>query len=203
MGWTCSYEVAVPGLSGRPDIVGVRGRATLVAEVKASMGLALLGQILQHQARAHYLVAVTPYCRTAPAAIDYLRRLGAGWLMVSGEEWGWAVNPVFCHGVRPLWVRHLELEHQTYCEPGSAGGGYWSPFKKTCALLRAFLVTHPGASTREVVDNVAHHYTRAATARSALLAWAQAGKIPGVRLERDGRAFSWHLSSEGRKGWED
>jgi hypothetical protein len=40
-----------------------------------------------------------------------------------------------------------------------------------------------------VTTGIKHHYSTDATAIGALKKWIEVGKVPGVRLERDGRAL--------------
>jgi hypothetical protein len=46
---------------------------------------------------------------------------------------------------------------------------------------------HPGCSMKEALDNIETHYASKASARSSMVVWIERGKVPSVRLERDGR----------------
>jgi hypothetical protein len=206
LGWTLYFEVSLFGLAGRPDIVGVRGPLTLIVECKTSLSLALLAQVAQQRGRAHYVYAASPYSRSS-AAMDYLRDRGIGWVSTSGisavGEWGACTEhlaPRFNRRVVATWRDKLEPEHQTYCAPGSAGGGYWTPYAKTCREIQSFLRGRLNqrppvevATTKEVMAGIRHHYRSNATAASALLGWAVAEKIKGVRVEKVGKNYVWRL----------
>jgi hypothetical protein len=68
------------------------------------------------------------------------------------------------------------------------GGGRWTPFRDTCEQLRAVVASAPGITLKEGIAAIRHHYTSMASARGALAARIESGLVPGVRLERDGKA---------------
>jgi hypothetical protein len=80
----------------------------------------------------------------------------------------------------------LRPEHKTFAMAGGQGGRHWSQFRETCDGLRRYVSAHPGASIREIIDNITHHYGRAESARASLLHWASKGVIDGVVTERAG-----------------
>jgi hypothetical protein len=52
--------------------------------------------------------------------------------------------------------------------------------------VRKHVAKNPGASIRDVVDGIKHHYQTDATARSSIAKWIEAGKVKGVELRRTG-----------------
>lgn len=187
LGWAVYAEVEARGLVGRPDLVGVRRPLVLIAECKVTMSLVLLRQVRSHLPRAHYVLAVTPPVHEAVAARALLAHWGAGWITVDAFGVSTEVEPRLHRRVAATWAARLCAAQKTWAIPGSSSGGYWTPFADTSRQVAAYVRAHPGASTREVIDAVAHHYRSAATARSALYRWAVAGTIRGVEI-RDG---SW------------
>ena len=117
LGWVLYYEVALRGLSGRPDIVGTRGALMLICEVKTSLGLAVIEQAAAHLGEAHYVYVATPWTgRIGHATTRWLQSLGVGYLRVGTsveahcEE---GVAPTFMRRAATGWVSRLKPEHQT------------------------------------------------------------------------------------------
>jgi hypothetical protein len=81
----------------------------------------------------------------------------------------------------------LTEAHKTFAEAGNANGRHWSPFKQTCRGVQQIVGSKPGISIKELIGLVNHHYSSSSTARSCLLKWIEAGKLEGVRMERNGR----------------
>jgi hypothetical protein len=112
--------------------------------------------------------------------------------------------------------RWLCEEQKTYLAAGSPCGGGWTPFKDTCRNLLDFVRAHPGCTIKEAIGGrpavlvegdivhcnpaapgIRHHYRTEATAISSLRTWIREGKVPGMRLEQDGRALRLY-PTEGR-----
>jgi len=98
----------------------------------------------------------------------------------------------------------LYEEQKSYLAAGTACGGGWSPYKQTCQALRDKVRQHPGCTLREAIvgrevrigedgtvdygwAGIKHHYRMDSTAISSLKVWLEKGKVPGVRLEHEGR----------------
>ena len=173
--------------------------------MKTSLGLAVIEQAVAHLGEAHYVYVATPWTgRMGHATTRWLQSLGVGYLKVATsveahcEE---ALAPRFYRRAATAWTARLRPEHQTWCEPGSAGGGHWTPYAATCRNIRQFLegrmLSRPPlgpATTAEVFTAVAHHYRTVATAKTAMVGWAQAGKVPGVVVTVEGGRARWELT---------
>lgn len=192
LGWDTYAEVEVRGLSGRPDIVGRRGPLVLIGECKTSASLSVIGQVLANEGLANYRYVFTPWARDNGTFRLLCRRFGVGFVMAGAEQCREVEAPRFLRRADTSWTTRLCDEHKTIAEAGSARGGYWTPFRATCKAVLAYVLRHQGASTREVVDAVSHHYASSSTARSALLIWAKAGKIPCVRVDYGEKSYRWY-----------
>jgi Holliday junction resolvase-like predicted endonuclease len=115
------------------------------------------------------------------------------------------------HGIKPplnrgalakLFRLSLVDEQKTYLPAGSPCGSGWSPYKSTCSKLREIVQKNPGCTLREAITGraptlfdpvgivgIKHHYGSDNTAISSLAKWIEGGKVPGIRMEREGRAL--------------
>jgi Holliday junction resolvase-like predicted endonuclease len=113
------------------------------------------------------------------------------------------VKPPLNRGALAKYLRlSLTEEQKTYLPAGSPCGSGWSPYKATCAKLREIVQKNPGCTLREAITGraptlfdpvgivgIKHHYGSDNTAISSLAKWIEDGKVPGIRMERDGRAL--------------
>ena len=79
----------------------------------------------------------------------------------------------------------------------TAGERNWTPFKLTCDRVRRYLADHPGATIKEVLKDVEHHYSSDASARQHLVNRIEEGVVKGVQLKRDGRTPRLYLDEPG------
>ena len=175
------------------DIVATQGAVTVVVETKRSMTWRLLNQAYAWKPWACLVYCAVPHARGFgyPAEKVALHALGLGILSV---EPGGVVREAFpaifgrpnlhFHNLRA----HLREEHKTQVAAGTAGGGYWTPFKRTCNNLREYVGAHPGCSMKEAVTSIDHHYRKPATAKAALCQWLRKGVIDGIE-SRDGGLY--------------
>lgn len=200
----CGHDVyqEVECSGGVADIVAIVGpcRDVWIVETKTTWSLALLEQCVDRRRSAHRVYAAVPVGRVNHAST--FAALGIGSMIVSlpdedrvGREWSRIVE------VRSVASRvsssrkhgaalraRCSPGHKTHARAGAVGGGRYTPFVATCEALREFVTRNPGAPLREAVDGIEHHYRTAALARSSIPQWVEAGKVPGVRVERvDGR----------------
>ncbi len=80
----------------------------------------------------------------------------------------------------------LHEEQRTFAAAGNAGSKFWSAWQGTCRRVRD-AVTVRRMTIADLVANVKHHYGTNGIARACLTKWIEAGKIPGVRIVREGR----------------
>lgn len=63
----------------------------------------------------------------------------------------------------------LRPEHKTHAKAGTAGGGFWTPYKDTISKIRALLAEHGPLTVPEMVKLMGKgHYKSPASARGAL-----------------------------------
>ncbi len=190
-GWTVYQEVQHAGRVA--DIVATRGPLTWVIEVKAQLGLAVVGQALHWLGRAN-LVSVAGPALPQRAAGDafraFLRLSGIGCLTVNSDY-----ETAIRQPVSPAMARHvarglraaLRPEHQTWAEAGNASSARYTPWRATVDAVERYVAEHPGATLREVLGAVQTHYSSDKVARATIAAQIRSGLIAGLRCEADGR----------------
>jgi hypothetical protein len=63
----------------------------------------------------------------------------------------------------------LRPEHKTHAKAGTAGGGFWTPYKDTISKIRGLLAEHGPLTIPEIVKLMGKgHYKSPASARGAL-----------------------------------
>lgn len=195
------------------DIVAVRGPELTVIETKTSWSLALVAQAMEWRRHAHKIYMAGPVSKTTWQVRQIAQDLGLGMLEVivgdSNSEYRYAqprVNELVASrrwNSRPLALHSkLRPEHKTAAPAGHAGGGRWTPYRDTCAQILAIVMASPGISVRDCIAKTKHHYATPASARTHIAGWVLAGRVPGVRLERDGRTPRLHPDpSVARRSW--
>lgn len=206
--WLEGFEVYQEvAFSGRVAdiVVDVAGRGWII-EVKRSLGMAVFEQAefwRRYGAATRVSVAV-PHPRTFNHfALRVAEMVGCGIITVT--RWG----SVREHKAAPFFrlkgrdiLGACEPEHKHVCAAGSANGGHWTPFRKTCREVLKAVQGQPGLTMAEVVARIDHHYVHDATAKSSLRQWVDAGKVPGVKAVRDGRRIRF-FPKEGDNGEPD
>lgn len=191
------YEVyqEVSASQGVADIVARQGRLIWVVEAKQKLGLSVIDQARRWLGHAHRVSVAVPKipARTGAIARDILDRYGIGLFNASGghggrcHHMGTPLHRAVVPGVRDYWDTILADYPPDYCEAGSAGGGYWSPFKGTVTAAVRYVSNHPGCTMRELVAGIEHHYNSDKSARSHLPRYIDAGIIDKLRVDRETR----------------
>lgn len=196
-GFTVYQEVSYLGRVA-DFVVDVNGRGWVI-ECKKSLGLAVLEQA-DHWIRMgiRQVSIAVPHARNGTQrrfAVKVASWVGCGVLTVHAarvhEDLAPRINR--CPPRRRRGKQYRDIldacceEHKTYCEAGSANGGHYTPFKRTCDRILNAVRRKPGMSIKELVESVDHHYASSASARQSIPRWIEADKIGGVRLERDGK----------------
>jgi hypothetical protein len=211
--WDVYQEVAPRGADGpRADIVARQGPLVYVVECKQVLGFDVFAQAVAWTRHAHLVAVAVPLAQRSRAR-DYAKRVAAleGLGILEGRtvgEWERGDTSSLAYPVRlelaPRLHRHRRNpgterlraacvpERRDFAAAGSAGGGYWTPFKGTCEAIAEVLRERGPMGTKELVNRIRHHYRTDATARSCLPQWLRAGKIPGVHAGA-GRTGEWHL----------
>jgi len=190
--WEVFQEVQATRGGRRADIVAKRGRLLWAIEAKRSLSLALLEQGVSWQWRAHHVSVAFPLGKGRGMGLAVCKWKGLGALAVTEDRVVERLAPRLNRRIGGHLADVLVPQQADYAPAGNAGGAFWSPFKETCQNVLAFVREHPGCTSKELVEGVDHHYHSSATARSALLHWVGAGKIPGIRVEVEKRRARYY-----------
>lgn len=180
------------------DIVSVRGPEVTVIETKTSWSLALVAQAMEWRRHAHRVYMAGPHSKTTWQVRRLAQELGIGMLEVGmgDPDSEYRHEQPHVHELvasrrwnsKPVALRALlRPEHKTAAPAGHAGGGRWTPYRDTCAQILAIVTADPGISVRDCIARTRHHYATPASARGAIAKWVLAGRVPGVRIEHEGR----------------
>lgn len=223
-GWDTHYEVAPWDNAGaRADIVATKGRLLWIIETKLTLSIALIEQAMKWETYAHYVSIATPVragifvsrvCHREGIGTIYAEVLDRRWAGPgpgSGPERTYKISEwlgaarLNRHATQVETMRRvLSDEHRTYAQPGSADGSYWTRYKQTCADILKIVEARPGLTIKQLLDDeeLEHHYSSTATAKSTIAAMVQKGAIPGVRCkyERIGNRTLLTLWPEGHEG---
>ena len=193
--WTVYQEVQIHK-SRVADIVATQGPLLWVVETKVVFGLNAIEQAHRWLGQANYVSIGVPWFadRSGFKAL-LLKHLGIGLLTASqplmnvSEVWQIEEKVKPSLNRRPWQGLRKTLcpEHQTWAKAGNARSERYSPFKATSRSVADFVRQHPGVTFKEMLAQVSTHYQSSATARSSLKYWIERGKVPGVRLQQDGR----------------
>ena len=141
---------------------------------------------------ANYVSIAIPGERRKKGSLFYemaCRQFGIGCLKVFSNCVRETVRPKINR--IPKWANisiHLTEQQKTFAEAGNNKGQRWTPFQQTAQNIYDYLHQHPGATLKQVIDNVDHHYQTSATAKSCIALWIRKGIIQ-VRQEREGKTF--------------
>lgn len=190
--WEVYQEVSCRG--SRCDLVATQGPVTWAIEVKASFGLAVLEQAVFWKPHANRSsIAV-------PSATAFGQKLadtyGIGILQVGYDRITERLPARLQRRCDGRLRRALRDEQKTYAPAGNSWGAYFSPFKATCANLAKHVRENPGTTLKAAINAISHHYASPQSARSHLVKWIEAGKIPGIALRREGRVVLVDVAPE-------
>ena len=183
----------VEGPRGRCDLVAVIEPVVLVVELKMQLSFALLEQARRWRGWSHQVWVAVPSAK---------RGAGRGMAELVFEDYGIGILSVHYSAVRvaarPAFDRQADVrrlkaslfeEQKTAAEAGTAAGGQWTTFKRTCKALAEAARANPGIQLGDALKAIPHHYASHAGARSSIAHWLKRGKVPGVRCEREGKAL--------------
>lgn len=193
-GFDVYQEVSAGGGCAACDIVAKRGPLLWAIECKEKMGEAVLTQAAGWVGQAHLVsVATMPSPRGfSPVFHYFLKGNGVGWLEVRSGQVNDRIEASIHRRIRTdkgSLSTLLREEHKTYLAAGTAAAGRWTPFRDTCYRVAEAVRLSPGITLKELVAPGAYHYANRASATSGIAHWIGEGKIPGVRLEREGKKF--------------
>ena len=184
------YQEVQTKLGKRADIVATQGRILWVLECKTSCSMSLLEQADEWRRHAHYVSIVIPAHRRI-TGLNFTRMvlglLGIGVLEVSSQLETFKIDetlpPALRRRITESLRKELRDEHKHFAEAGNSLNKFWTPFAQTCLNIRAIVEAHPGITITEMMKDLKHHYRTAATARSSIAKWGEAGVIKGVEFK--------------------
>lgn len=198
-GWEIFQEVQGPG-GGVADIVGRLGSIVCVVELKMSLTTDVMAQAKRWLRYAHWVFVAVPHARDSDGrqlAMWICELLGIGVMTVSGPMTdgpeGLRVTikkqPRLQRKIEKSLIDTLEPEHKTFAVAGGRHGRRWTPFQATCERIASYVRDNPGATVKQVLGSIEHHYNTDSTARTCLVHWGQKGSIRGVFVRRSGRVI--------------
>jgi len=176
--WECFSEVTYN--HARADIIARQGRLIWIIETKITFGLPVIEQARRWVNHANFVSVATP---SVPKEFgrEVCRLFGIGILFANGIRTEERLRAKLNR--RPISVPKLCEEHKTYAPAGTNGGGYFTPFNRTCRDTLAVAKREPnGIPLKRLIDLVDHHYVSNSTARNCMRNWIKWGKVPGVEL---------------------
>lgn len=217
-GFEVYQEVELSTGGNRADIVAVCGKKIVVVETKLTLGLKVIEQAWRWTRQAHLVYCGVPIGaggRDNWFALKVATDYGLGVLQVSVRDDYWSVKlptdqPVKRYEVsekKPATFQHQELYdvkrfldslgegHKTFAEAGNNSGRRWTPFQQTCMNLTEYVKNNPGATIKETIDAVKHHYSSTATARACMMKYITSGVVKDIRVDTSGKA--WKLYWKG------
>lgn len=208
-GWDVYQEVQIRSYGPIADIVAVQNKLVAVIEVKKSLGIQVIVQVLNWRPYANYLFVATPHYRQNykqnVLLKDILKWQGIGSLKIGGYD-----TPVR-EDVKANLNRKalsntikskLREEHKTFAKAGNADGRRFTPFQKTCLDIVKKVMDHPGICLKDLVDGINTHYSSPSIAKSCISRYAQEGIIKGIRCVKEGKLLRFYKDKTipGNKG---
>lgn len=205
--WDVFQEVT--GAAGRADIIARQGSLVWIIEAKTTFGLPVIAQARRWIPHCHMVSVATPrYLGDFDFGREVCKTFGVGILCASRQP-QYGDGSMSSELLRPRLNRHphklpkLCDEHKTYAPAGTNGGGYFTPFNRTCRdVLRVVSAnsSNNGMPLKKVIDAVDHHYSSDSTARSCMRRWIECGKVPGVEIRfESGKAIVYPKKEEGKR----
>lgn len=193
-GWDCYPEAQLFSGDRRADIAAVMGNRLWIIEVKTNATLALLDQAYGWLGFAHFVSVATPTWMGRKAFSQFLHQNGIGHIGVCAADRTVAVHESPRFNRRPIMAKNfieaLHPDMKRYAPGGTAVSGYSSPWKRTMQMAVDHISANPGATMREIVEGIDHHYSADATARSALMTWLERDKR--VMIVRGGSPYRFY-----------
>ncbi len=196
-GWNVYQEVSMGYADAVHDIVATRPGIFWVIETKTTLNLEVIGQAERAWYATLRSVAVPkakkrPYQRP-PFAHLVCERFGIGVLRVGHEKHERDVlqavppryNRIGAAG-QHQWEGRLCDDRAEFCTAGSAGGGYWTPWKETMDHVRRHVADNPGCTVKEIVEQWGPmHYASTNGFANGIRFALKKSLLEGVRLDAD------------------
>jgi len=202
--WDVYQEVQILAYESVADIVAIQGPLIWVIEVKRSLGFRVCEQAIRWQQIAHLVSVAVPATERGgrgPFVTHMLHHIGLG--VITAREHGSPhelLSARLCRRTVPVLTARLRKacteERKHFARAGNAEGLRYTPFSATCRAVLDYATKHPGATLKEVVEGIDHHYRSDTTARSCLAQWIRAGKVRGVVARHEGRLMRVYVAQE-------
>ena len=183
-------EVQVHSYGKIADIVARQGPLLIVVELKTSLTFRVVEQAARWVGRAHMVYIGVPTEGRSQMLRRVLAMLGIGVIVADEYKTRESSAPTFHRHIGQELKKALDNANPTFAEAGNPESRHWTPFQATCHAVREYVHQHPGATLKELVDNVETHYHSPATAKTCIVKWIRANKIPGLRLEKKLRSWT-------------
>lgn len=195
-GFDVFQEVEVAGR--RCDLFATRGPLLIAVECKVRLTYEVIHQALYWRPWAHRsYAAVHQVYRLDPLQVRLLETVGIGAFVMNDRRIRLDVEAAFTRRAEVQRVRRaLREEHRTFAMAGSSNAARWTNFKSSVRELKTFLKAHPGATLKDSVAGIDHHYPNDRAAKSGFVHWIRAGVIPGIRLENERGELRLYLTEE-------
>lgn len=208
-GWDCYPEVEIPG--GRADIVAVRplpfssSRIVHIIETKTSWSLSLLEQALYRRELAHYVSIAAPRTKRYNRLFWILcRDYGIGMMEIVGADphvqphrdypakLSRGLKSAKKLGLGPWRTLASLHEDQKRFTPGStASAGYSTAFSRTMDSCADYVRKNPGATVKEIIEQVASHYASKSGFKQGVLVWLEK-RFDDIEARREGRCIRFY-----------
>lgn len=197
--WDVYQEVSPKRSQGIADIIAVQGSVYWIIEVKTYLGLAVLAQAVRWRGHSHMRAVAIPKSKKDSQTRWFAERIakdyGVGIIRVANRGSIRYIPGDFESKPRLLesLASSIRPEHKNYSKAGTPGGGYYTEFKATVDRLKVYLGKHPGATMKQIVADIEHHYANSRSARATLLKRIDAGVIQGIRREKQDHVIHFYL----------
>lgn len=192
--WEVFQEVSISSGGPRADIVARQNSIVWIIETKTTFGLPVIEQARRWEIYSHLVSVATP-SHVGEFGKEVCRLFGVG-ILSAGRTYsdGSGTTEVLRPRLnrRPLRLPKLCEEHKTYAPAGTNGGGYFTPYNRTCRDVLSAVTREPGITMKKLVDIVDHHYASDTTARNCLRNWIKWDKVPGVEIRYEGNKMFVH-----------
>lgn len=176
--WEVYQEVVGPG--GRCDIIAKQGNILWAIECKLNFGFSVIEQAYNWKPYTNYVSIAVP-ANKSRFANNVCKDYGIGILVSRREYFREIVKPKLNRKV----IDRIKLydEQKTTLPAGSAGGGYWTDFKRTVANLINKVNEKPGIEFHKLIKELDHHYSSLGSAKSCLRNFIGTKVIPELEMK--------------------
>jgi hypothetical protein len=196
-GWEVYQEVTYGSVA---DIVATKNNIIWIIECKTAFGIQVINQALAWVGCAHYISIAVPHIAHYNKQL-ILKYLPIGLITVrSTPTWeGKSVDEIVkSPGQKNILLietfrKHLCEEQKTWAKAGNNCGDRFTPFKNTVKHIEIYLKDHPGATMKEILKNVKHHYANDASAKGSIPELINRDIIKTIRMDETTRPAKFYL----------